>query len=757
MLKSHNEPQSAAKSGVLIAVSDLWVSNMDKLIGQQIDHYRLTGLLGEGGMGVVYQGLDINLNRQVAIKVMHSRLARQRSFRQQFLQEAQAAARLDHPNIVPIYHFGAYEQFLYMVMRLVPGGSLGATMRAISITGKLIDIWESLAIVAQVADALDHAHSLGIVHRDIKPDNVLLRPLEKADRPGDPLIRALVSDFGLARMAIEGLDGANAALIGTLPYMSPEQCLGQEVDGRADLYALGTVLFQLTAGRLPFAIHSPASAVKMHTEAPVPDPAQFQSGIPTAVTQIIFKALAKQPGERFQSGKEMAQAVRLAAQQLTIGSNRSAASLRARSTGGRSGSDARQEPQNTLVIREKDGSSYHFHLTEKSYKIGRSRACDIILAGSGISREHAQLERTENGWTLTDLESTNGTYLAGTKIIPHKAEYWPVGQIVRIGNISIFWQTATQSIGGMTHSRPYRQPIASMGDLRLTEAERPPSPLPLSPTKSLEDTSINHSFSLRPQEVVVEPGQRVPVQLHIFNQTPHQRRFSYDLLDLPANWVTPVEEQLLLGSQSEGIMTFALHPPRHVTAIAGDYHFKVLIHSIPAQNDPSETGEEQQFEIPGKLTLRAFPAFEIDLSPKEIFHGKCGEITLKNQGNAIIRLTISASDQEEKLLFDLPEQALALEPGQNTLIPVRVRSQKRPWIGRKQKLSFVLQTDNKDIARKTEGIVIIPPRIPTWLLLMLILLLTGVLLWLMLFSGLTNFDLRETFQGALIFSPPFWG
>ncbi len=730
---------------------------MDKLIGQQIDHYRLTGLLGEGGMGVVYQGLDINLNRQVAIKVMHSHLARQRSFRQQFLQEAQAAARLDHPNIVPIYHFGAYEQYLYMVMRLVSGGSLGATMRSISITGKLINLWESLAIVAQVADALDHAHSLGIVHRDIKPDNVLLRPLEKADRPGDPLIRALVSDFGLARVAVEGLDGDNAALIGTLPYMSPEQCLGQEIDGRADLYALGAVLFQLATGRLPFAIHTPASAVKMHIEAPVPDPVQYQSGIPPAVTQIIFKALAKQPAERFQKGKEMAQAVRLAAQQLTISDSRSAASLHDQSAVGGSRSKAHPEPQNTLVIREKDGSSYHFQLTEKSYKIGRSRACDIILAGSGISREHAQLERTENGWTLTDLESTNGTYLAGTKITPHKAEYWRVGPIVRIGNISIFWQTATQSASGITRSRPYQQPMTSTGDLRLTEAERPRSPLPLSPTKSLDDTSINHSFSLRPQEVVVEPGQRVPVQLHIFNQTPHQRRFSYELLDLPANWVTPVEEQLSLGSQSEGIMTFALHPPRHVTAVAGDYHFKVLIHSKPIQNDAVETDEEQHFEIPGKLTLRAFPAFEIDLSPKEIFHGKCGEITLKNQGNAVTRLTISAPDQGENLLFDLPDQVLALEPGQNTLIPVRVRSLKRQWIGRKQKLSFILQTDNKDIARKTEGIVIIPPRIPTWLLFMLILLLTVALLWLMIFSGLVNIDLREASQGAFGFFPLLLG
>ena len=290
---------------------------MSDFLGRQIDNYRIEALLGEGGMGTVYRATDLNLNRPVALKVMHSHLVRQNDLKQRFMQEAQAAARLDHPNIVKIFHFGLQQDLLYMVMEYVVGQSLGNYLRRLRQTGQVILLHETLTILAQVADALGFAHRQGVVHRDIKPDNILLKPLSEPDRPGAPPVRAIVTDFGLAKLREGGIQTETGTFMGTLSYMSPEQCLEQTLDGRSDLYSLGVVLYQLTTGALPFDIKSPTEAVVKHMRELPPAPRSVRPGVPPAVEAIIQTALAKAPADRFQTGEEMARALRNAAATLT--------------------------------------------------------------------------------------------------------------------------------------------------------------------------------------------------------------------------------------------------------------------------------------------------------------------------------------------------------------------------------------------------------------------------------------------------------
>jgi serine/threonine protein kinase len=218
---------------------------MTNLIGRQLDNYRIDALLGEGGMGSVYRAYDVNLARPVAVKVMHRQFANKEVFRQRFLQEAQAAARLsDHASIVNIYDFGLEGEYLFMVMEYVPGASLGIFIKRLHEQQQVVKLSETLLILAQVADAPGYAHRRGVVHRDVKPDNVLLRPLEEPDRPGELPIRAVVTDFGLAKLIEGGVQTQTGTFMGTLPYMSPEQCMGRELDGRSDIYALGVLLYQ---------------------------------------------------------------------------------------------------------------------------------------------------------------------------------------------------------------------------------------------------------------------------------------------------------------------------------------------------------------------------------------------------------------------------------------------------------------------------------------------------------------------------------
>jgi len=213
---------------------------VDNLIGKTLDGtYRIEQLLGKGGMGSVYRARDVNLNREVAIKMMHAHFTSDPSFRARFLQEARAVANLDHPDIVQVYAFGQDLGQLYIVMDFIRGQTLSAWLKRLAEEKKIIALVESLSIVRRVALALHYAHEKGVLHRDIKPSNIMLKPTdpslqEEADLPFHPVL----TDFGLAKLAEGGVQTQTGTTMGTPTYMSPEQCMGFEPDRRSDIYSL---------------------------------------------------------------------------------------------------------------------------------------------------------------------------------------------------------------------------------------------------------------------------------------------------------------------------------------------------------------------------------------------------------------------------------------------------------------------------------------------------------------------------------------
>jgi predicted ATPase len=277
---------------------------MESLAGRAFgpgEQYRLVEPLGRGGMAVVFRAEHVTAawRRPVAVKVIDPSLTGQPDFMKRFYQEAQTIARLEHPHIVPVYDFGEQDGVCYLVMRLISGGALSDAFRAGG--GQPWPLARVLPLARQVLAALDHAHARDVVHRDVKPSNVLLDP---------DGVSAFLTDFGIARLA-EGGPGLTqpGLFIGTPEYAAPEQVEGLAVDGRADLYAFGVVLYELLTGRVPYSGGSPMSIAFRHVNGPLPPPRQVNPGLPPALEAVIVRALARDPAARYPTGGALADAL----------------------------------------------------------------------------------------------------------------------------------------------------------------------------------------------------------------------------------------------------------------------------------------------------------------------------------------------------------------------------------------------------------------------------------------------------------------
>jgi serine/threonine protein kinase len=260
--------------------------------------HRIDGLAGRGGMGVVYRATDLVLDRPVALKLIAPRLAQDPTFRARFEREFRLAAALDHPHVVPVYRAGEEDGQLYVTMRYVEGTDLGTLLQR--------ERWlapdRAVRLIAQVAGALDEAHGHGLVHRDVKPPNVLIARRGEEER-------AFLTDFGVTkqRAAASDLTGTGMA-IGSVDYMAPEQAQGADVDARADIYSLGCVLFHALVGSVPFIRGNDLERMWAHVHEPPPAPTSIDRSLPPALDPVLARALAKDPDERYQSAGELGRA-----------------------------------------------------------------------------------------------------------------------------------------------------------------------------------------------------------------------------------------------------------------------------------------------------------------------------------------------------------------------------------------------------------------------------------------------------------------
>ena len=458
--------------------------DVNSLVGKSLGQFRIVERIGAGGMATVFKAYQPVLDRYVAVKVLPDYHARDPVFKERFLREARAVARLDHPNIVQIYLFGEDDDIAYIVMQYIDSGTLKDLLKQ---SGPL-PVADALKFMVQAAEGLGSAHQHGIIHRDVKPANMLLR------KDG----HLLLSDFGIVKI-LEGTTNLTrvGTGIGTPQYMSPEQGTGQPVDASSDIYSLGIVLFHCLTGRVPFNADSPLTITVKHLNEPLPVAFLRHAKVPSPIEQVILKMTAKVPAERYQNTAEFISELLRAAtaariqlpwnilppnveiaeaavanppqranqSQINQSQLRASQPLRASQVTLTCFRCQAQNPSDRLFCTScgyeladrkaaadrvlgpngrpilarftmknghMAGRVFRFH--QDLTTIGRTNGNDLIINGRTVSRRHARLWFDNGRWCLADMQSANGTFVNNMRLQPNQAAALNDGDVLNFGD-----------------------------------------------------------------------------------------------------------------------------------------------------------------------------------------------------------------------------------------------------------------------------------------------------------------------------------
>jgi serine/threonine protein kinase len=639
---------------------------MTNLAGEEVGHYRIDSFIGDGGMGSVYKAYDLKLQRAVALKLMHAHLARQEEFRTRLAIEARAAAQLDHRSIVNVYELGESGDDLYLVMEYIGGGSLREHLGRLQSRQQFLPLGQALQIGQQIAEALGYAHERGVIHRDVKPGNIILKRLAIPDSPTEYPFRAILTDFGLVKLLGSEPITRSGVAWGTPTYMSPEQCAGHSPDPSSDLYSLGVVLYELITSQLPFEMKSLSEAVAIHAQGIMPTAAdELRSDVPQSVAAMLARSLAKNPEQRFRTGYVMAEALaKLREELLEQPSSEDQAIFEdAERRAGRPEGEYRLRitgPGDKLQLKPLDKSVV---------TIGREQGNDIVLDEDGVSRTHARLQWSETGWLLTDLGGLSGTWLDERRLVSEQPELLVPEAVFRIGPCLL-------KVEPITNHRP-EPPQFEMP----TSAEVIPG----------EETSPLRLY-LKRRNVEVMPGDEVESWVEVVNQGAVADRVTLRVQGVPAGWAhVPAAPALVAAGQSVRI-PIVWQPPRKSGIPVGRQRFRVEVDSLKYSGAMPA--------VSGTLTLKPFEALSVSMTPRSLDLPGLVQLTVSNQGNDTAELNVVGRDDNAAILFRGEQGRITLPPGESTLVDYELSPRSRPVAGESRRIDFSLTVNTQRGTRR---------------------------------------------------------
>ena len=623
---------------------------MSSLIGQTInDRYRLDSLLGDGGMGTVFRALDRNLERQVAIKLMHGHFARQPEFRLRLIQEAQTAAKLDHPSIVRIYDFGDSDQGLFIAMEYVDGGSLRDHLARLQSLDKFLPFSQSLQIGIQIAEALDYAHQRGVIHRDVKPGNIILKRLSHPEDSGEQPFRSLLTDFGLVKLQEGSPMTQSGATVGTPAYMSPEQCEGAVLDGRSDLYSLGIVLYELVTNRLPFAFQSLADAISTHRRGTRPaPPSEYRADAPPLIDSLLAKSLAKSPTDRFTDGYEMASALRSALLSLegaiTRVMVRQELDILDRVADPPAGFE--------LLINTPGHEPSVLPLTNSVVTVGRNADNDVVLPAEGVSRHHARLQATSLGWEVLDLGGVNGTWVDDRRLRAEEPTPFVPGSRAKVGPYELVLRAPEVRTEALALAG-----VAALG--ATTRVIQEVASVAAVPQETLSIYNVQETVN-------VDPGSETELKVEVVNRGTVNDRVSLRVQGIPTNWLTTPIGFVSVPAGETVELAVGVLPPRDQNTPIGRQRVRL---ELVSQRNPDTKAVATM-----NLVVNPYFTFAASLEPQQLRLPGTVTVSVQNTGSAAGNFTVVPRDPNNVLEFTGEKGRIPIEPNQIARVDLGVRS-----------------------------------------------------------------------------------
>lgn len=720
---------------------------------QTLGSYHIEAPIGSGGMGRVFRARHIeHTERVAAIKLLHSSFAHDPGFQARFRQEAAVIATLRHPHIVEVFETGDQDDFYYLTMELLPDGSLHSLLQQ-----RATQPWPlalGIDLVRQAADGLAFAHARGVIHRDIKPDNLLLiNGVTSDDAPFGTTLK--ISDFGLVQLAEGGVSTPTGMTMGTPAYLSPEQCQGLDLDGRSDIYALGVVLYEVATGYLPFEARTINDAVFKHVYAEPPTPRQIRPDIPEELEQIILCCLAKRPDDRFASATELSRALRVLLRHPTLGTPTTTSPTSVAPV------VVPDMPVAVPLIYVRDRRGRTLQITEMNGDgciIGRQSTSDLVLKSWFVAERHLQVDWDGDYVSVTDLGSRAGTLLEGHRLTPLVAQEWRHQQTVRIGP---FWLTLEVPMTPSSISQPIvlplptplptlqsahrSEPIAIVPSpasqpVRTTRPSQPPAsgnlngtterPAPSTPATTgrasqtaRRASSDGIAITIEPDRLTITPGKPVTIRATLVNLSDRVAHVTVSIEGTAPTWVPGAPPMVQLNPKDHDTVTLAINVPREPESHAGAYPIRVCAQVRGRPDDGSEA--------PAYLTVLPFSGLNQVIKPKRVAGWRRGNYSMlmRNEGNAPANYVLRGEDDEQVLEYLFKPERVSLEPGR--LIKVKLTVQ-TPLVlrGRLQQHGFTIHArpegSGEDHVATAQFVQ--RPLIPAWSLMAIV----GFLIWLSL-------------------------
>ena len=630
---------------------------MNDLVGKTLGHYRLEGELRTGSTGQMFRGFDTLNSRPAAIKVLQP-TGLGVSLKQAFMAQIRQLGALKHPHIVEVFEVGEENENVFLAMEFISGGSLSTLLQRNTRANTMLELPVALGLMYQAADALAFAHKSNVIHGDLNPENMLVNPGQGS---GSRAYTLKIGDFGLSKLSADRAMSFDDLVIGSPAYMSPEQCQGLPLTAASDLYSLGIVIYETLTCVLPFEVKNLGEAAIKHLYSAPRSPREIRPEIPDELEGLIMRLLAKNPNDRYASTDEVRDALQGILERIEPQGPTPTLVL----------PDVGKEPKPPTIPALPDtAESTRITLADQSGRIlkvlslppeglrfGRTDQNDVQLDSEMVSRYHLRIDTQGQRTIVTDLGSSNGTMMDGTKLETQKPTAWAFRSILHVGP---FW-------------------------LRLE------SPTAASPKNQI-------GLVLGEEKLTIAPGQAGVVRVTVGNMGRIVDHFTFSADGIPAAWLHGPDNPVQLNPGSQAPVVLSILVPRSSEAVSGARSVTIRAHS--------REFPEANATAPVTVTILPFAMSSLALKPNRRTVRRSTQFiaTLKNQGNTALDYYLQTEEEEPRLSFRFSEPVVALEPGQSqdviikTTAPLRIlgAAQQRPFT-----ISARTTTSQKNIPEAT--------------------------------------------------------